>query len=631
MGSVYHTRRGGSKGLEFLAPERFFFVAELTYPLFSTIHLEGHASFTSDAPFKSKFRCLDTSWIFTMSNSTSSVFAQNRLSWVPAGWVHPFQRSTCDTGAWPICCIILASLTLPLATGIPASAQDDFEMMDEDYDMDMEDFDMDEEEMMMDDYDMMGSRGRSSRSGNVQQVLAEAQQNALFSMVANMDLSPLSASPESLGLSIEAGPELRGDAEKAYQSGNYPAALQLHFAHMVTEFEQAHAQLKTVKYSKLLRRPVWQIRWGVSYAVRGEAESSDPSPIEEGKTPRMIGGPGGFGDDMGMEEEMGMDSDMGMEEEMMAMEEEMMMDMEEEMMMDMDAGGRGRPQASPVSAPTTVTRTMLSESAKSQMDKYLGLVAKVVEEKFSERYRQGAFGPALCNVSTAPAEAEAPNGRPVREAANPTAVTSLKGPVDDLLAESPEMLPMWIPGVMFLGATDSKSALQDAKLDRIDLLLHFDITLKTNRNQQTQNISRCRLMSVSTGKPLASSKTLDSYEVAQLARAGRTGERAYVEEQVANLFTVIDNHVKAADMPKLTAEIAKRRVGTLLSASPSDRLRALAEVRLYQAQGLLNAADVETAFEIVGGQEGLAILHGPLSQKLSIAREWVIRALENSN
>jgi hypothetical protein len=522
-------------------------------------------------------------------------------------------------------------MTFPLAMGTSAIAQDDSEMnefdMDEDYDMGMdEDYDMGMDE----DYDMMGSGSRSSSSGNFQQVLAEAQQNALLTMVANMDLSPLSAPAESLGLSIEAGPELRGDAEKAYQSGNYPAALQLHFAHMVTEFEQAHPQLRTVKYSKLLRRPVWQIRWGVSYSVRGEAESSDPSPIKEGQTPRLIGGGrGGFDDDMDMDMGMGM----GMEEEMMDMESEMM-DMEDEMMdmdMDMNGGGRGRRQASSISAPATVTRTMLSENAKSQMEKYLGLVAKVVEEKFSERYRQEAFGPALCNVNTAVAEVEDPNGRPARGDANSAVATSLKGPVDDLLAESPETPPMWIPGVMFLGATDAKSALQDAKLDRIDLLFHFDISLKTNQNQQTKNVSRCRVISVATGKPLASSKSLDSFEVAQLARSGRTGERAYVEERLANLFMVIDTKVKAADMPKLNAEIAKKRVGSLLSASPTDRLRALAEVRLYEAQGLLSAEDVETAFEIVGGQEGLAILHGPSSQKLSIAREWVLGALGNSN
>ncbi len=544
----------------------------------------------------------------------------------------------------------LVALSLACLTSVPnAHAQEDGEddMMMED-EMMMEDDMMMEEDMMgMDEMEMeMSMRGgggrRSAGSDEIPQ--QKAFEEVLQTFFTSTDLSPLAASPDTFGDKIKAGPELERDAQLAYQSGNYLAAMQLHFAHMTTEYEQAHVALKTVKYSKLLKRPVWQIRWGVSYTIHGDDGAADPSPIIAGKTQPMSGG-GGRGrgrqdgmDEMGMDE-MDMEQDMSMEQDMQ-MEEEMGMDeMDMEMEMEMGMGGRsGRSAKAVTAAPVVVTRTMLSESAKSQMEKYLGLVAEVVQEEFSKRYRQGDFGPALCRVGVVDAEAAADPGR--RGGAGgggggggAGAMSSTSSPrtaVDDLLSQTPEVSPLWIPGMMFLGAGHAKDMVQTAKLEQIDLLLHFEISIKTNRNQETQNISRCRLLNLASNKPMAVSKAMDSSEVAQLVRSGRTNERTYVEEQLANLFLIIDNHVKATNMPSLTAEVARKRVGSLLSAGPKNRLQALSEVRLYQALELLTAEEVETAFEILGGQEGVGILYGSRDKKLAIARQWVLSAL-NAN
>ena len=91
---------------------------------------------------------------------------------------------------------------------------------------------------------------------------------------------------------VESGPFLGRDAEDAFKAGNHPLALALMFGHMTVEQRDALVALQTVKYNALLRRPVWNIRWGVSLAIRGDI-SGDPQPIMEGATPPGGGSRGG--------------------------------------------------------------------------------------------------------------------------------------------------------------------------------------------------------------------------------------------------------------------------------------------------------------------------------------------------
>ncbi|MDB4633762.1 hypothetical protein OAG76_00005, partial [Rubripirellula sp.] len=79
--------------------------------------------------------------------------------------------------------------------------------------------------------------------------------------------------------------------------------------------------------------------------------------------------------------------------------------------------------------------------------------------------------------------------------------------------------------------------------------------------------------------------------------------------------------------PALTPEIARRRVEALVGSPQSRSLRTLAEVRMYQAKNLLTAEEVEAVFDIVGGAEGLLMLHGPQGEKLEMARQWALQSL----
>ncbi len=200
----------------------------------------------------------------------------------------------------------------------------------------------------------------------------------------------------------------------------------------------------------------------------------------------------------------------------------------------------------------------------------------------------------------------------------------------DALDESAEPRPLWKPGILFYGEGDSKDITKMAKADGIDILLHFDVYLKPVRNEYVQNVSRCRLIRVTDGKSLIVSKGIDSVEAMAMARTGRGSERDYVMGQLESLLAIVDRYIVTTDLPKLSPEMAKRRVGSLLSGADAKSLRTLAEIRLYQMQQLLSAKEVATAFDIIGGEEALLMLYGPQSEKLTMARKWAVQAVSSA-
>jgi hypothetical protein len=473
-----------------------------------------------------------------------------------------------------------------------------------------------------------GSRARGTGTPSADAI--QTYGSGLISLMDGLDLSPFFIADDAI--TVESGPVLQREAEEAFKAGNEGLGLELMFGYMATEYKDAVVALQTVKYSKAVKRPVWAIRWGVSMAVRGDA--TDPQPIREGATPNRRslagggGGPGDYDGYGGMDEEMmdqGMDDEMEaeMEREMAEMEEQMSMEMDMEMEMGMGGrgfGGRGSGGRGPGSRSTTApaqpsipAREMLSAEVADELDKTIGLVAKVTAEEFSKRFQRGDFGPVFATV-TPP---ETPN-------------TSISEELNDALAESPEPLPMWQPGIVFLGRVDAyDQALPAARANKLDLVLHFDVVLKQGRNDMVQNISRCRLIPVKTGKSIVVSKGMDNREAMQLASVGRMDEREYVTEQLSNLFAIIDRDVKVIDLPRLSPDVARNRIASLLSSPASRTLRTLAEVRLYQVQGLIDQSEVETAFDIVGGTDGLTLLHGADKERVAMARKWAVKSQDS--
>ena len=429
---------------------------------------------------------------------------------------------------------------------------------------------------------------------------------------------------------VDTGPKLEREYRQAYQGGNTGLAMSMLFAHMVAEHEQATGITGEMKYSALLRKPVWALRFGVSLEVRGS--TANPSPIREGANPARGGRGGGPGDGFDDAEAFDESFDPGMEPEF-----DPGMDMEMDMDDPMSSGSR--PSAATNLAPQ-VTLTMLDASVEEEMDRTLGLVAEVFAEEFANRFKQGDFGPALNDINPPPPPSNnrltsrRSRGQQDEKPKPPEAPMS-EGFME-MLNQIPESLSIWKPGLVYLGSERWENLLPNARAKRIDFIFHINVSLKEGRDaSQIQNVSRIRLVNVNdgaNGKSMGTSKAIDSWEAMRLASSGRMGEREYVQEQLKGIFLTIDNKLRVSEMPTISSAMARKRISSLLSSSNMEKLNALAEIRYYQTRNLIEAPEVENAFHIMAGLDGLTMLHGPLKDRLAAARKLAVRAqrpLEN--
>jgi hypothetical protein len=259
-------------------------------------------------------------------------------------------------------------------------------------------------------------------------------------------------------------------------------------------------------------------------------------------------------------------------------------------------------------------------------------VATVVGDELRKRFESGSFGPLFATVTAPPVAVgnagggNAGGGNGAATAASGSSHV-VGGAVNDLLMDAGESMAMWQPGVIFLGEGPLQDIMPAARAARVDLLLHFEVVLKAGRNDNVQNTARCRLMNIATGKQAVVSKGMSNAEASQMTRAGRQTERDYVMTQMSSLLAFIDREATVSEMPRLTQEIARRRVEMLVGSPQSRSLRTLAEVRMYQAKNLLTEEEVEAVFDIVGGAEGLLMLHGPPSERVEMARQWALKSL----
>lgn len=475
-------------------------------------------------------------------------------------------------------------------------------------------------------------------------------QQFLVNAAKSTDISSI-ASPES-AVPIASGPVLMNEATVAYAKGASSLARQLYFGHMVAEFENASEQLSMVKYSPALKRPVWQVRWGISMEVRGDA--TDPQPITD--SPSRTGGmssgmasSGMYGGPSAQEQAMmaqgsssspSMDYGSGIGGNPTAYAAEQTRDRSANRQQQMaDAygsssssypgvaggspgapgmsggpGGPGGQNGFSFSSPAAQTpgdrlsgldRSMLSEAAAKELEDNLGAVATFLAEQFDQRYAEGNFGRAMIDVSDGAGQQDAVSGSFV-----------------DLLETAESDLPMWRPGIVYLGMGDADVHLANAKKAGLDLLIHINVSLKETRGENTQNISKCRLFHVDSKKQLVVSKGIDSIEYNQQSKTKGVGAKEYIGEQMSSFLPIVDRQM-TVELPRLTSDVAVKRIGSLLASGGSKSLATLAEVRLFQSQGLLNDDQVLQVFDIVGGEEGLQILYGTEEEKLTVVRKWI--------
>ena len=79
-----------------------------------------------------------------------------------------------------------------------------------------------------------------------------------------------------------------------------------------------------------------------------------------------------------------------------------------------------------------------------------------------------------------------------------------------------------------------------------------------------------------------------------MASAGRMDEREYVEQQLTNLWAIVDK-TKVEPLRGMTPAIAQKRIAQLMGSPRARSLQTLAEIRMFQAAKLIDEAEVEQA------------------------------------
>lgn len=427
---------------------------------------------------------------------------------------------------------------------------------------------------------------------------ADFQQKTMTTMLPMLS-SAGAVKPEKI-------PSFRELANSTFTAGQEAMALNYLYAHMITEYERAGNVFEDVMFSPTLRSPVWQIRWGVSFHVRGD--SDDPFPIVTGMDSPIPERPAGG---MGMAGRMGGRWAGGQS----------------------NGGGDGMDSGSGAGSGGERT-TDFGGGVLGRFHQNLGLVAELIGSHFESQFSAGHFGHGFRNVVAEPEdESELPdqfNGLNAEQFAGamemaegmdeleidprrrPNAMALPAGMAEEATAGDPAGgagLPAAMdarlrPGLPFVGEMPLQDALDKAKEDGLDYLLHVEVSIQSKKNR-----SFVRVISVSDQKTIVASKKLDNVEAYRAAKAERMDERAYVDEILGDMFAIVEERLKTVPLPNLSPDVAKRRIGTLLESRYAFNLAAMAEVRLYQYQDLLTEEEAADALYLFAGKEGLSYVY----------------------
>lgn len=184
-----------------------------------------------------------------------------------------------------------------------------------------------------------------------------------------------------------------------------------------------------------------------------------------------------------------------------------------------------------------------------------------------------------------------------------------------------------IPGVVWLGKGRQAALVEDAREAGLDFLILFDTAIQVvPANGQKKNTTTIILLDVSAeevrDQVVAKSKPLNSVRVWE--EMNRSDEP--IEEAIDALFTAAqDKGATLADLPELTAEQAKARVDAVVAGRPEDVLAALAEIKFFHRETLLNDADLLSAYESLLGDADKAqtLATGTAEERLEVVKEFL--------
>lgn len=191
--------------------------------------------------------------------------------------------------------------------------------------------------------------------------------------------------------------------------------------------------------------------------------------------------------------------------------------------------------------------------------------------------------------------------------------------------EKPE-IPQLLPGVQYFGIVDGQDDfLTQAKENNLDAVVLLSVDVDVNRRTGTETTGvRMRLIDVATGDLVyASRRALTNISVWNDRQ--KSGERDDpVELELDRVFAEkADLEYKLAPL-SYTASQAEERVSILTASQHSNPLSALAEIRYYHSNGLLDDRKLSQAYsEILGEADGKKLSTGTEKEKIAAIQKWL--------
>lgn len=195
---------------------------------------------------------------------------------------------------------------------------------------------------------------------------------------------------------------------------------------------------------------------------------------------------------------------------------------------------------------------------------------------------------------------------------------------------SPETLGR---GITLLKGGTRKELLYIARLQGIDILVLYEMSLKEPKGRGKDNkrlgpivnITELKLVDVAKNKDIYSTSQFHNVKV-HWARQDRTAKDP-VEKEFETLFSFVDESLKLGPIPSsLNDENAKARIETLAASQPDNPLSVLAEMRLYQAKGLVGDATLYAGYKVlIGAEPAKKLITGTPSERVGAISKYLPR------
>ncbi|MEZ6105515.1 MAG: hypothetical protein R3B96_05230 [Pirellulaceae bacterium] len=169
--------------------------------------------------------------------------------------------------------------------------------------------------------------------------------------------------------------------------------------------------------------------------------------------------------------------------------------------------------------------------------------------------------------------------------------------------------------------------IEDAKDAGLDILILYDTAISVVASTGLErNVTTVYMFNVNAedNKDLVIAKTrpLNSVTVWTESQRGREP----IETGLEQLFELAEQKgFGLTDLPALEAEQAKARVDSIVSSVPDEILPALAEIKYFHKESLINDADLISAYESILGDADKAetLATGTAEEREAILQEWL--------